>query len=226
MKKLSVMLIALLVLLGGGALAILVNIPAPSVSFKFLNYTRWPGGAMLRLTNGTPSTITYLTEPNGILPGGPILRLITTSNGWIDASAKIELGVTFMGTNGKPNVNLDLRFPSTPPKPGESFATPRLKVLKPGTSVDFFIGLEPGASPVRIGTVCLVPRTRFGKVLQPFVARLRQLCGMKTAWPGPSVIEVWCPTSLQLQPSSSPWFAPTLQAIEPGHSEAPKRVNE
>lgn len=40
----------------------------PTVALTFLEYGRWPHGAMLRLTNGTATTIQYRSETNGRRP--------------------------------------------------------------------------------------------------------------------------------------------------------------
>ena len=205
MKKRVAILVALLVLLGGGALTILVKIPAPSVSFKFLNYTRSPDGAMLRLTNGTPSKITYLAEQNGLPAGAPILRMLATSNGWSDVSTQAISTHAVLTPTGGFRVLLSFSNPASLPKQGEILPTPQVGELSPGGSMDFFIRLKSGDPPVRIGTFCWVSQARTSRLLQllqPVLGRLRIPYGMNPSVP--VLVEVWCPASLQLPLSSQP----------------------
>jgi hypothetical protein len=58
-------------------LAIMLVSPRPAVSLTFLEYKRWPHGAMLRLTNGTQITIQYRAEPDS----GPPVFLMRTLDG-------------------------------------------------------------------------------------------------------------------------------------------------
>src|SRR4051812_41723572 len=48
------------------------------VAMTLVSYQRWPHGAMIRLTNGSRTTITYFAEPNGTPAGGPLLCLQST----------------------------------------------------------------------------------------------------------------------------------------------------
>ena len=69
-----------LVIIGTLAACVLVITlvpPRPTVSLTFLEYKRWPHGAMLRLANGTQTTIRYRAEPDG----GPPVCLLRTPDG-------------------------------------------------------------------------------------------------------------------------------------------------
>jgi hypothetical protein len=75
--------------------------------------------------------------------------------------------------------------------------------LPPGRSVEFFVRIEAGTPPERLGTVCVLPRGKFAKMLEPWVARVRRVLRMKPAQP--DFLEVWCPDSISMpsQPGSS-----------------------
>jgi hypothetical protein len=54
--------------LAAGVLVVTLVRARPTVSLPLLEYKRWPHGAMLRLTNGTQTSIWYQAEPNDGVP--------------------------------------------------------------------------------------------------------------------------------------------------------------
>jgi len=57
-------IVGLVLVLAACALAIGLVFGRPNVSLALVEYKRWPHGAILRLTNGTKSTIRYLADDN------------------------------------------------------------------------------------------------------------------------------------------------------------------
>jgi hypothetical protein len=188
-------LIGLALALAIGALVISQLSARPGVSMTLLEYRRWPHGAMLRLTNGTDRTIRYLAEHDGLPMGCPLLCVQKTSNGWSTASVTVRRSIFRDPITARTNEFLSLFDPAAPPKPGERIYSLLTRELKPGRSADFFVRVEPGAAPKRIGTVCIVPQSKLTAEFQPWLSRIRQWCRMKTTTV-PGQVEVWCPESL------------------------------
>ena len=153
-----------------GAVAIGLVCPRPErVSMTLMEYTRWPHGATLRLTNGTGTAIQFYADRNDTPAGSPVLCLQKTSGGWTNVSGMVERMF---------------------------YANPR--VLSPGQSVQFWIRIEPGALPKRVGTVCRVPQSKLRRDLQGWLFRVKQRCRLKP-YP-PDQMKVWCPASLYIPP--------------------------
>jgi len=220
-----------LALLLAGATLLVSQVPArPKVSLTFVEYRGLQNAAVLRLTNGTGHTIRYLAEPTH---GGPVLRSQkTSSNGtrptsWYLAE-ETHLGPvlcsqeTFSGSwsNSSPAIrtlpvyNQTTRTVtegeywffdvSASPKPLDYRRVLQNEELSPGQSVDFFVLLEPGALPKRVGTLWSVAQSGFMKQVHTLMWRVKQLCGVRIVPPGQR--EVWCPDALCL--SSSRWETP------------------
>ena len=196
------MLVGLVLALAAVALVIgLLSARPGRVSMTLVEYTRWPHGAKLRLTDGTQKTIRYVAERNGTPAGCPILCLQKTSNGWTSASATLR---TLSVVNPITRITTEEFFlfdPAAPPKPGDRVASLLTRNLIPGQSVEFWFRLEPGASPKRVGTVCCVPPSELRRKLQPWLDRIEQWCRLKPTPAGQ--VRVWCPNSLCL-PSLQP----------------------
>jgi len=193
-------MVVLVLVFVGCAIALAINSRRSKVSLMFVEYRRWPNGAILRLTNGTQATIRYLAGPeDGISSGRPILRLQKTTSGWTNTSPEVVQGMrTFDPRTGASRELFFLVDPAAPPKAGDRLQDLINRDLKPGQSEDFFVRLEPGASPVRIGTVCPVPRGAIQLKLQPWTFRVRQWFGSKSPpLTESSLLEIWCPDSLQ-----------------------------
>jgi len=174
-------------------LAIVLLRPRPGVSMTLVEYKKWPHGAMVRLTNSTETTIRYLAEYNELF-----LRVQKASNGWTTASTALRSAMFLDPRTGKTN---EYFFPDVTPRPGEGVATVSARELKPGRSAEFWVWLEPGATPIRVGTICFVPQSQLTKTLHPWLDRIKRWCRLKTTLPGQ--MEVWCPTPLYM-PSSAP----------------------
>jgi hypothetical protein len=169
-----------------------------------VEYTRWPHGAKLRLTNGTQKTIRYVAEHDSTPAGSPILCVEKTSNGWTTASVTIQ-SITALNPITRQTTEAFLLFdPAAPPKPGDRRVSMLTHDLRPGQSVEFWYRLEPGALPKRVGTICCVPQSALMKKLQPWLDRIEQWCRIKPTPAGQ--VRVWCPNSLylpSLQPAAS-----------------------
>ncbi len=196
------MLVGLVLALAAVALVIgLLSARPGRVSMTLVEYTRWPHGAKLRLTDGTQKTIRYVAERNGTPAGCPILCLQKTTNGWTSASATLR---TLSVVNPITRITTEEFFlfdPAAPPKPGDRVASLLTRNLIPGQTVEFWFRLEPGASPKRVGTVCCVPPSELRRKLQPWLDRIEQWCRIKPTPAGQ--VRVWCPNSLCL-PSLQP----------------------
>jgi len=196
------MLVGLVLALAAVALVIgLLSARPGRVSMTLVEYTRWPHGAKLRLTDGTQKTIRYVAERNGTPAGCPILCLQKTSNGWTSASATLRTLSVVNPITRIPTEEFFLFDPAAPPKPGDRVASLLTRNLIPGQSVEFWFRLEPGASPKRVGTVCCVPPSELRRKLQPWLDRIEQWCRIKPTPAGQ--VRVWCPNSLCL-PSLQP----------------------
>jgi hypothetical protein len=202
MKKRTAILIGLVLALAGGALVVSLLPARPRVSMSLIEYRRWPHGAMLRLTNGTQATISYIAEPDGTPAGSPVLCLQKTSSGWTNTATTLSSVIALDGRTGKSMEVFFLSDSGAPPKPGQRIQTLTPRVLKPGQSVEFFVRLEPDAIPRKVGTICCLPPGKFAKTVQPWLARIKQWCRVK-ATPTHQV-EVWCATPLQVSLSPSP----------------------
>jgi len=148
--------------------------------------------AMIRLTNNSRTTIRYLADYDGSSSAGSLLfRVQKMSNGWTTASTPIK---SMLFPDPRTGMTNEYFFSAENVKPGESLRTFLTRDLKPGRSAEFWVWLEPGASPIRVGTICLVPQSKLAARWQPWLARIKGWCGIKATVPGQ--IEVWCPTSL------------------------------
>ena len=67
-KIVAALFIIIIGALATGALVVTLAHARPAVSLNFLEYRRWPHGVMLRLTNGTETTIEYCAEKDGGRP--------------------------------------------------------------------------------------------------------------------------------------------------------------
>jgi hypothetical protein len=54
----------------------------------------------------------------------------------------------------------DLLNLAAPPKPGDPLESLLTRDLKPDQTVEFFVRIEPGAAPKRVGTICCVPQSK------------------------------------------------------------------
>jgi hypothetical protein len=159
------------------------------VAMELVSYQRWPHGAMIRLTNGARTTITYLAEPNGTPAGGPLLCLQSTPMGWSNQSAVLESVSAFDARTGKSSPMYVFSYSAAPPTAGASLYGPQMRNLKPGQSAEFFVSLEPDALPKRVGTIYVVEQGRLAQKLQPWLDNMRQRLHFKARPPGK---EVWC----------------------------------
>ncbi len=181
------------------ALAISLASVRPGLSMSLVEYKRWPHGAMVRLTNGTHATSRYLAEHNGTPAGSPILCVQKASNGWTTASVAVRIATFRAPGTGKTNEVFFLVDPAALPKPSERIELLLTRDLRPGQSVEFFISLEPGAPPKRIGTICFFEQSKLMGALQPWLLSIKRWGRIKTTLPGQ--VKVWCPTSLYMSSS-------------------------
>src|SRR5260221_7907371 len=126
---------------------------------------------MVRLDNGTRMSIRYLAEHNGTPKGGPILCVQKTSRGWPTASSIVRSAMFLNPSTGKTNEYFFL-VPGGVAKPGDRFESLETGELRPGQQAEFFIRLEPGALPVRVGTICYLPQGKLAKMIQPWLSRV------------------------------------------------------
>jgi hypothetical protein len=202
-KKPSTILVGLILALATGVVAISVLSARPSVSMALSEYTRWPHGATVRLTNGSRRTIRYLAERNDTPSGSPVLWLQKTASGWTNSTTTVvESSVLFYPNTSKTTEVFFLADPAVPPKPGDHRESLLAHDLESGRSAEFFIRLEPDARPIRVGTVYVVQHGQFGRMLQLWLSRIKQWCRIKTTVPGQN--EVWCPEPLCLPSSPQP----------------------
>jgi hypothetical protein len=168
----------------------------PQISLTLLEYRKWPHGAMLLLSNGTPSTIRYLSEPGDTPAGNLVLWVQKTSDRWTNSSLVVKSIAGMNPATRKPIEFFYLANPNVLPKAGDRVDVLRTQDLAPGQSVEFFVRLEPGGMPRKVGTVCYLPQSAFEKKLRPWLDRVRQWFRMKASPPGQR--EVWCPTPLSM----------------------------
>lgn len=172
------------------------------ISLSLVEYRRWPDGAMVRLSNNTGTTIHYLSERNETPRGNPVLCLEKTPGGWTNVSPTVLQGtMMFQGANQPPKpAHFEATGPSVPIS-GARLDLLLEDALGPGKSVEFFVRLEPGTSPKKIGAICILPQSALAAKLQPWRARIQRWLGMKVSLPGEK--DVWCPTPLY-PPSKQP----------------------
>jgi len=183
-----------------GLLFVVIS-PRPGISLTLLEYKRWPHGAMLLLSNGTPSTIRYLSESGDTPAGNLVLCLQKTSERWTSSSRVIR-STTSIDPRTRKSVDFFYMVnPAAQPKPGDRLDILQSKELRPGERVRFFARLEPGELR-KVGTVCYLPLSPLEEKLRPWLQRLQQWCRMKTSVPGQK--EVWCPTLLTMPPEPDP----------------------
>ncbi len=132
-----------------------------------VEYRKWPHGAMLRLTNGTSTAIHYVAEGDSTPMGSPVLRELQVSNVWSRDKRffPVQSIPAYDPRIGK-TVHM---FIAQDPNAPFGMGTPALRTpkLEPAGSVDFFIRLEPGGTPIRVGTVCVWPQSRLSQKLEP-----------------------------------------------------------
>jgi hypothetical protein len=196
-------LIGFLLALALAALVIGLLLPRSGrVSMTLVEYTRWPHGAKLRLTNGSHKPIRYVAERNGTPAGSPLLCVQKTSNGWTSASATLRALSVVNPITRSTTEEFFLFDPTAPPKPGDHIASLLTRDLIPGQSVEFWFRLESGASPKRVGTICCIPPSELRRKLQPWLERVERWCRIKPTPTGQ--VRVWCPNSLYLPPLQPP----------------------
>lgn len=191
-------LVGLGCLLATGTLTALLVSARPQVRLTFGGYQRWPHGALLHLTNGTRLSIRYLAKPDLTPAGSPLLSALQTSDGWSKTPGTLRLTPILNPNTGGATNLVCLVKPTTLAKTGTQLEPVSNRVLKPGQSVAFFVRLEPGAAPRRVGTICLFPQGKLLQKLQPWVSRLKERLGLSATPPGQ--LEVWCAEALYLPP--------------------------
>jgi hypothetical protein len=194
MKQLIPTMVGLVIVWVACALTIALVSARSKVSLTMVEYRRWPHGAVLRLANDTRTSIRYLAERNNTPAGGPVLCQEKTSTGWTNRSNTVKASTVFYGGTKKSTEAFTLVDPAY--KAGDRMEILLNRELRPGQNVVFFVRLEPGASPKRIGTVWYVPRSEFMRKVQAWLSPIKQWCGIKPTPPGQ--LEVWCPESLYM----------------------------
>jgi hypothetical protein len=201
MRKAVTILIASVLVLAGSILGILLLTARPRVSTTLVEYKRWPHGAIVRLTNGTGTSIPYVSEPDDTPAGSPVLCLQKTPNGWTNTSPAVKSERSTDSRTGK-LIDVFLLSNISIARPGGGTPVLLPHFLEPGKSVEFFVRLEPDALPKRVGTVCIVPPTKFTATVQPWLARVKKLLRLKSNPLGHE--EVWCATPLSISLSPQP----------------------
>jgi hypothetical protein len=202
--------VAVVVALAAVGLALALIPGRPRVTLTLVEYRRWPAGATLRLTNESKRTIEYFTEPNGVPMGSPLLRMEqTTSGGWTNRSLGIRTGSIFDPRTGKTEDFFFAADPTGATRAWSSHFSVLSRELKPGRSIDLFVGLEPGATPKRFGVVYHAPRGKLATKLRPLISRIRQWfrTGPATssmAESAPGIVEVWCTNSIAVSAKQEP----------------------
>ena len=195
MKK-SVLLTTGLTLLVVVTLAALLAVSnRRSIRMTFLSYSQSPAGAFVRVHNGTPKNIVCLAQSNGSSNNSPLLNLTQGFEYALPGAIRVWTGTLWDIKSGKPGRVLATSavYPvpaGTPVQLLDSYD------LAPGQEVDLFVSLVPGASPKRVGTICLVARGKLANLIEPWLDRIRKFCGIKTSPTGQ--IEIWCSESLGL----------------------------
>ncbi len=210
MKKILLSLFGVL-LVAAGAIWLIKWAAGSRVSLDLVGYRRWPHGAMLRLSNHGKTPVHFLSAQNYTPAGAPVLRLEKSSEGWTNRSLPIRrvavrppavrnvspgflppgvrLSVKRPPPIAQPTDRFFIADPNAPPKPGDRVEALIDHELLPGRSVDFFVRLQPGAPPIRVGTFYYLRRGPFMEKLQPAVQQFRKWFGIK---PGPTRLhEVW-----------------------------------
>jgi hypothetical protein len=175
-----------------GVLVVVLVPGRERVTLTFLNYQRTPYGAMLKLSNDTRRTITYVNIEGGL----PSLSQRKTPNGWTNTSIPIrEFNVSMRG-NSQPNEPKIFACVFSDAG-GSQVKLVRSRELAPGQSAEVYVGLEPNGLPIRVGVVCYVPQGPVAQRIGTWVGWLKQQCHLKST-PPPGQIEVWCPEPLQV----------------------------
>jgi hypothetical protein len=177
-----------------GISVIVVVAASEPLSLTFLEYQ--PLRAKLKLTNHSGKTITYLTDYSG----GAALVLPTSSARWTNSSRELIRGTGMDGATGKTTpfyIYGDPGFMTNGPP--DNFKILHHNDLKPGQSAELYAWLQADGSPIRVGTLCIVPQGKLAQQFGRWLNRVKRWCRMKTTPPG--VVEVWCSQPLQ-DPSS------------------------
>ena len=170
--------------------------PKPRISLTLVEYRKWPHGAMLLLSNATPSTIRYLSEPGDTPAGNIVLWQQKTSDRWTNSSLVVKSMAGMNPMTRKPMEFFYLANPAVAPKAGDRIDVLQSRELGPGETVRFFVRLEPGALPRKVGTICCLPQSALEKKIRPWLERLQNWCKMNPRTPGQR--EVWCATPLSM----------------------------
>jgi hypothetical protein len=191
MKKRRAILIALALAVALGALTIVWLTSRPRLSMTLVEYKQWPHGAMVRLANRTSSTVRYFALRDETPAGSLVLCRKQTQGGWTNTSPTIRTARTFDPKTRTVDENsiLAVSFGS-----GGQQDYLLGRELKPGKSVEFFVRLEPGATPQRVGTVYSIPQANLTKKLHTWFSGIKERCGLKPTLP--RHLEVWCPETL------------------------------
>jgi hypothetical protein len=202
MKKRALMGIAIaVVVLAGISVNVFVSAREP-ISLTFLEYQ--PLRARLRLTNNSDKTITYLTD----FSGGAGLTLPQTSTGWANSSRELLRATGTDAATGETTpiyIYADLGFTTNGTRGNGKILHP--KELKPGESAEIYASLQADGSPIRVGTLCIVPQGKLAEQFGRWMDCVKRWCQMKSAPPG--VVEVWCAQPLQDPSSLTPgtnWY--------------------
>jgi hypothetical protein len=174
-----------------GVFAIVFVPPRKPLSLSFLEYQ--PLRAKLKLTNNSSKTITYLTD----YAGGAVLVLAKTSPAWTNSSRELLNGTGTDGLTGKARpiyIYADPGFMTNGPP--DNFKILHPNDLKPGQSVELYAWLQADGSPIRVGTVCIVPQGKLAQQFGRWLNRVKRWCRMKPTVPGR--VEVWCNEQLQV----------------------------
>jgi hypothetical protein len=178
-----------LALLAGISVIVFVTARKP-ISLTFLEYQ--PLRAKLKLTNNSSKTITYMTD----YFGGAALVLPKTSAGWTNSSRELLNGAMMDGLTGKTtpfHIYADAGYMTNGSRSHTESLQP--KDLKPGQSAEIYAWLQADGSPIRVGTVCIVPQGKFAQQFGRWINRVKDWCHVKSTPPG--LVEVWCAAPLQ-----------------------------
>lgn len=201
MRQSRVILGCLVLGLAAAILLVALRASRSDLSMTLVEYRRWPHGATLQLANNSERTVRYLMEPNATPAGGPLLREQQTSEGWLDQSSfTVRRGLLWDVRTATSSEAFALED-AWPPLPGQRrVATIAHDTeLKAGERVRFFVRLEPDGSPVRVGTVCVLPESPIVKKVRPYLNRWKKWVDVDSIFP--RLRQVWCVEPLQVSSS-------------------------